>query len=141
MEQDGKKDFKTLIDINTISFNIMNTDTGINYKLYIKKDDEWCKENLYKIQNDFSQLYQILNDCVNNDSSEFKYDLSEESDSAFWIRSTMTPTFAKGASILVGFNSDDDLIYGLGFKCSDKCFLSSELSAEGDKLIRVSYSF
>jgi len=70
-----------------------------------------------------------------------EYDLSEESDSAFWIRSTMTPTFAKGASILVGFNSDDDLIYGLGFKCSDKCFLSSELSAEGDKLIRVSYSF
>jgi len=67
-----------LIDINTISFNIMNTDTGINYKLYIKKDDEWCKENLYKIQNDFSQLYQILNDCVNNDRSEFKYDLSEE---------------------------------------------------------------
>jgi len=70
-----------------------------------------------------------------------EYDLSEESDSAFWIRSTVTPTFAKGASILVGFNSDDDLIYGLGFKCSDKCFLSSELSAEGDKLIRVSYSF
>ena len=67
-----------LIDINTISFNIMNTDTGVNYKLYIKKDDEWCKENLYKIQNDFSQLYQILNDCVNNDRSEFKYDLSEE---------------------------------------------------------------
>jgi hypothetical protein len=69
-----------LIDINTISFNIMNTDTGVNYKLYIKKDSEWSKENLYKIQNDFSQLYQILNDCVNNDSSEFKYDLSEEKD-------------------------------------------------------------
>ena len=69
-----------LIDINTISFNIMNTDTGVNYKLYIKKDSEWCKENLYKIQNDFSQLYQILNDCVNNDNSEFKYDLSEEKD-------------------------------------------------------------
>lgn len=69
-----------LIDINTISFNIMNTDTGINYKLYIKKDDEWCNGNLYKIQNDFSQLYQILNDCVNNDDSEFKYDLSEGKD-------------------------------------------------------------
>lgn len=69
-----------LIDINTISFNIMNTDTGINYKLNIKKDDEWCKENLYKIQNDFGQLYQILNDCVDNDDSEFKYDLSEEKD-------------------------------------------------------------
>jgi len=69
-----------LIDINTISFNIMNTDTGINYKLNIKKDDEWCNGNLYKIQNDFGQLYQILNDCVDNDDSEFKYDLSEEKD-------------------------------------------------------------
>jgi len=70
-----------------------------------------------------------------------EYDLSEESDGAFWIRSVVTPTFAKGASILVGFNSDDELTYGLGYKCSDKCFLSTELSAEGDKLIRVSYSF
>ena len=69
-----------LIDINTISFNIMNTDKGINYKLNIKKDDEWCNGNLYKIQNDFGQLYQILNDCVDNDDSEFKYDLSEEKD-------------------------------------------------------------
>ena len=70
-----------------------------------------------------------------------EYDLSEEGDGWFWIRSVVTPSFAKGASILVGFNSDDDLTYGLGYKCSDKCFLSTELSAEGDKLIRVSYSF
>ena len=70
-----------------------------------------------------------------------EYDLSEEGDGWFWVRSVMTPAFAKGASILVGFNSDDDLLYGLGFKCSDNCFLSTELSAEGDKLVRVSYSF
>ena len=70
-----------------------------------------------------------------------EYDLSEEGDGWFWVRSVITPTFAKGASILVGFNSDDDLLYGLGFKCSDNCFLSTELSEEGDKLIRVSYSF
>ena len=70
-----------------------------------------------------------------------EYDLSEEGDGWFWVRSVVTPAFAKGASILVGFNSDDDLLYGLGFKCSDKCFLSTELSEEGDKLIRVSYSF
>ena len=70
-----------------------------------------------------------------------EYDLSEEGDGWFWIRSVVTPAFAKGASILVGFNSDDDLLYGLGFKCSDKCFLSTEISVEGDKLIRVSYSF
>ena len=69
-----------MIDINTILFSIMNTDTGINYKLHIKKNSEWCKENLYKTQNDFSQLYQMLNDCVINDSSMFKYELKEETD-------------------------------------------------------------
>ena len=66
-----------LIDINTISFNIMNTDTGVNYKLYIKKDDEWCNGNLYKTQNDFGQLYKMINDCVFNKESIFKYDLIE----------------------------------------------------------------
>ena len=73
--------------------------------------------------------------------TSIEYDLSEEGDGWFWIRSVVTPAFAKGASILVGFNSDDDLLYGLGFKCSDNCFLSTELSEEGDKLVRVSYSF
>ena len=29
-----------MIDINTILFSIMNTDTGINYKLHIKKNSE-----------------------------------------------------------------------------------------------------
>ena len=67
-----------MIDVNTILFNIMNTNTGINYKLHIKKDSEWCNENLYKIQNDFSQLYQMLNDCVNDEDSMFKYTLKEE---------------------------------------------------------------
>ena len=74
-------------------------------------------------------------------TSSLEYDLSEEGDGAFWIRSVVTPAFAKGASVLVGFNSDDEFLYGLGYKCSDKCYLSTELSAEGDKLIRVSYSF
>ena len=74
------------------------------------------------------------------DKSGHKYFI-KEGDGAFWIRSTVTPEFAKGTSILVGFNSDDEVLYGLGYKCSDNCFLSTELSAEGDKLIRVSYSF
>ena len=67
-----------MTDINTILFNIMNTDTGINYKLYIKKKSDWCQENLYKTQNDFSQLYKMLNDCVFNKDSMFKYELIEE---------------------------------------------------------------
>jgi len=69
-----------MVDINTLLFNIMNTDTGIHYKLYIKKDSEWYKENMYKFQNDFSQLYQIMNDCIFDSESIFKYDLEEIKD-------------------------------------------------------------
>ena len=74
-------------------------------------------------------------------TSSLEYDLSGEGDGTFWVRSVVTPTFAKGASVLVGFNSDDELTYGLRYKCSDRCYLSTELSAEGDTMIRVSYSF
>ena len=30
-----------MINISTISLSIMNTETGINYKLHIKKEDDW----------------------------------------------------------------------------------------------------
>tara|TARA_Y100000593_G_C4270334_1_gene317035 strand:+ start:465 stop:1214 length:750 start_codon:yes stop_codon:yes gene_type:complete len=73
--------------------------------------------------------------------SSLEYDLSEEADGAFWFRTVVTPDFAKGASLLLGYNSDDEALYGVGYKCSDKCFLSTELSAEGDKVLRISYSF
>lgn len=69
-----------MIDINTLLFNIMNINTGINYKLYIKKDSEWYKENMHKIQNDFSQLYQIINDCIFDEESLFRYEIVEEKD-------------------------------------------------------------
>ena len=74
-----------------------------------------------------------------------EYDLSEEGDGWFWIRSVVTPAFAKGASILVGFNSDDELLYGLGYKCSDNMKVVTEFSSDDedgkDISIRASYSF
>lgn len=74
-------------------------------------------------------------------TTSLEYDLSDDSDGSFWLRSVITPVFAKGASLLIGYNSDDELLYGIKYKCSDKCFLSTELSADGDTLFRVSYSF
>ena len=50
-----------MIDIDTILVDVMNTETGVKYYSYIKKDSAWCQKNLFKIQNDFSQLYQMLN--------------------------------------------------------------------------------
>ena len=69
-----------MVEISTISIHMMNTDTGIIYKIYIKKDDEWYESNAHKFQNDFSQLYKILNDCIENSESEFKYELKENKD-------------------------------------------------------------
>ena len=74
-------------------------------------------------------------------TTSVEYDLSDENNGTFWLRSVITPAFAKGASLLLGFNSDDEVTYGIKYKCSDKCFLSTELSADGDSSIRVSYSF
>ena len=73
--------------------------------------------------------------------TSFEYDLAEEADGAFWLRGVVTPGFAKGAFLLIGYNSDEEVLYGVGYKCTDRCFLSTELSGEGDTIIRASYSF
>ncbi len=71
--------------------------------------------------------------------SSIEYDLANDGD--FWLRSSLSPAFAKGASVLVGYNSDDEVSYGVGYKLSDSIKLSSELSGDGDTSIRFSYSF
>ncbi len=126
---------------------------GVGVQTFYGNDEYWAGRLSYSLWDQNFGLSVDGNDALLVDVSSkasvlgfpivtsAEYDLSEEGDGWFWIRSVVTPSFAKGASILVGFNSDDDLTYGLGYKCSDKCFLSTELSAEGDKLIRVSYSF
>jgi len=72
-------------------------------------------------------------------NSSFEYDLAN--DGAYWLRSDWSPDFAKGASALVGYNSDDEVSYGVGYKWSDNFKLSSELSGDGGSVIRFSYSF
>ncbi len=71
--------------------------------------------------------------------SSLEYDLAN--DGAYWLRGVVTPSFAKGAFGLIGYNSDEEVLYGVGYKCSDKVKLATELSDDNDTLIRVSYSF
>ena len=126
---------------------------GVGIQTFYGNDEYWAAKLSYSLWDQTIGLSvdgeeALLLDVTSKASvlgfpilTSIEYDLSEEGDGWFWVRSVVTPAFAKGASILVGFNSDDDLLYGLGFKCFDNCFLSTELSVEGDKLIRVSYSF
>lgn len=71
--------------------------------------------------------------------SSFEYDLAN--DGAYWLRGAVTPDFAKGAYGIIGYNSDEEVTYGIGYNASDNFKVSSELSGDGDTVIRASYSF
>ena len=78
--------------------------------------------------------------------TSLEYDLAAEDDNgesspSYWLRGVVTPSFAKGAFGLIGYNSDEEVLYGVGYNCSDNMKLSSELSGDGDTVIRASYSF
>ena len=83
--------------------------------------------------------------------TSFEYDLSEEADGAYWLRGVVTPPFGQGVYLLVGYNSDEEVLYGVGYKCSDRFKFVTELSSgvkdadgndvETDFSIRASYSF
>ena len=75
----------------------------------------------------------------------FEYDLSEEADGAYWTRGVVTPSTFQGAFLLIGYNSEEEVLYGVGYKCSDSFKVATEFSSEdedgSDVVIRASYSF
>ncbi len=78
--------------------------------------------------------------------TSLEYDLAAEDESgesspSYWLRGVVTPDFAKGAFGLIGYNSDEEVLYGVGYNCTDNMKLSTELSGDGDTVIRASYSF
>jgi len=96
---------------------------------------------------------QLVDVSVGNSlfSTSFEYDLSEEADGAYWLRGVVTPPQAQGAFLLIGYNSDEVVTYGVGYKCSDNMkviteFTSGQKDADGNDVendfsIRASYSF
>ena len=96
---------------------------------------------------------RLVDVSVGNDlfTTSFEYDLSEEADGAYWLRGVVTPPQAQGAFLLIGYNSDSVVTYGVGYKCSDNMKVVSEFTSglkdadgneiENDFSIRASYSF
>jgi len=96
---------------------------------------------------------QLVDVSLGNDlfSTSFEYDLSEEADGAYWLRGVVTPPQAQGAFLLLGYNSEEVVTYGVGYKCSDNMKVVSEFTSglkdadgndvENDFSIRASYSF
>jgi len=79
-------------------------------------------------------------------ATSLEYDMSEEADGAYWLRSSIEPSMLMGAFVTIGYNSvDESTIYGVGYKVSDSMFLTSEISEdennETNTMFRLSYSF
>ena len=96
---------------------------------------------------------QLLDVSVSSGIFEtsLEYDLSEEADGAYWTRGVVKPSTFQGAFLLLGYNSDEVVTYGVGYKCSDNIKVVSEFTSgledadgnevENDFSIRASYSF
>ena len=95
---------------------------------------------------------QLVDVSMNSNIFEasLEYDLSEEADGAYWLRGVVTPPMAQGAFLLLGYNSDEVVTYGVGYKCSDNMKVVSEFTSgtdsdgndiDNDFSIRASYSF
>ena len=76
-------------------------------------------------------------------STSFEYDLAN--DGAYWLRGVVTPDFAKGAYGIIGYNSDEEVVYGIGYNCTDNMKIITEFSSDDEEdsgiNIRASYSF
>ena len=94
------------------------------------------------VNSDDAQLIDVSTDGNTSGisyESSFEYDLAN--DGAYWLRGAVTPDFAKGAYGIIGYNSDEEVVYGIGYNASDNFKVATELSGDGDTVIRFSYSF
>ena len=88
---------------------------------------------------------QLLDVSVSSGMFEtsLEYDLSEEADGAYWARGVVNPF--GGVHFLVGYDSNEEILYGVGYKCNENFHFSTEFSSEDeddkDIVIRASYSF
>ena len=87
---------------------------------------------------------QLLDVSVSSGMFEtsLEYDLSEEADGDYWARGVVNPF--GGVHFLVGYDSNEEVLYGVGYKCNDNFRVSTEFSSEDesdDIVIRASYSF
>ena len=53
-----------LIEIDKLLLSVFNVQTGITFKTYIHKDDEWFKSNIYIFHGDFNKAVTILQNSL-----------------------------------------------------------------------------
>ena len=128
---------------------------GVNFLYGGGTDDYWATRLSYGLSglginseiglSVNSNEAQLLDVSVGGSIFEasFEYDLSEEADGAYWSRGIVNPF--GGVHFLVGYNSNEEVLYGVGYKCNENFHFSTEFSSEDeddkDIVIRASYSF
>ena len=69
-----------LIEINKIMIEIFNSRTGIKYRTYLNSSDKWWDDNSSKFQNDFSKVYEIINNCISKTKEYLNHEIQESND-------------------------------------------------------------
>ncbi len=95
------------------------------------------------MNSDDGMLVDASGDLFGMVTSYLQYDLSDTTSGDFWYRAVIAPEFTKGISALVGYSSvgdETETMYGVGYQYGGAS-LRSELSADGDVQVRISYSF
>ena len=139
---------------NGIGVNTSVGGVGVNFLYGGGTEDYWGTRVSYELSglginseiglSVNSNEAQLLDVSVGGSIFEasFEYDLSEETDGDYWARGVVNPF--GGVHFLVGYNSNEEVLYGVGYKCNGNMHVSTEFSSEDeedDVVIRASYSF
>ena len=69
-----------LIEVNKLLLSVFNVQTGITFKTYIHKDDEWFKSNIYIFHGDFNKALTILQNSLLRDVSNLPHTEKEKNE-------------------------------------------------------------
>ena len=131
--------------------------SGVGVNAFMGNDDYWAARVSYAASvgvdistgistnsNDNMLIDGTINGTIASTAiaTSLEYDLSEEADGAYWVRSSIEPSMLMGAFVTIGYNSVSEAsVYGVGYNCTDNFFITSEMSEDSDIMFRMSYSF
>ena len=64
-----------IIELDKIMISVFNTETGITYKTYIHKNEEWFAKNIHIFRGDFKHVFHLLNDSFINKNKLLPYEV------------------------------------------------------------------
>ena len=69
-----------LLEVEKVMIEVLNSQSGVKFRTYLNKTDNWWDENASKFQNDFSKVYPIVNSCILKEKDSLQYEFEEKDD-------------------------------------------------------------